>query len=1503
MENVKTFMQKWIAIMTILVMVLGQYAITGFLSTSYAIDLLATQSENVQFRAYFKNGDEELTEIQSSIDSNNLKLKIDVAVKNQGYFNGQISFVNAGFKLSENTTNTYINRIENNIIYLNQINAEDTVSIEVEIDYFKDEKIQASTLNQTTTVKLTGIYTSSAGNMNIDGGSDVKIIWTIPENIKAELAAKVQTNSIYKVNEENKKIVQFLTSGKLTNNAYPVKNTQVTATIPIGATNVKVSKRTTKATNGEQEFTTANYNVENNILTINIANTEIDGKISWAKGTNDIFVVTYEYPEGTDLSAQTITINEKITAQNNVELNAQQVQLTLSEQRDGIASISKQERETSIYKGKIYSQEGRDITSYSIVYVDYVDGVKDIEITEQTPKFIKEIENNGETTTQESNANSYIKSIKVNKTKVENILGNTWVLTIGETTVTNETQADQNGDIIINLNEGTQNLTIKTSKPVNNGAFIIETTKKILGTNYTRTQLKEFTKLKDGASIKYTKNNNDTFTFTSWNNINLKETESKASLQVEQTALIAGSNTQALNLTAVLESSGEHQDLYKNPHIKIKLPSQVQNVTYTQIPQLMYANGLELTEGNYKIVEENGQKVIDITLTGEQASYLGEAVQGTTLLIKTNVQIDQTAITSNEEIIMTYTNENATKYTDNGTEKVNTQIVATPTQGESSETGNQGSNTGNQSGSQESGTEGSSEQPNTQGENLQNQTQGTIGQLKYNVFARVGGETISEGDTVKAGEIIEYTIKLENPTTEDIEDINISATVPENTTLIEVNSKYPYYNEEKHAYTTDEPYFIEKSDRNINKNGLTVNAKKSIEIKYMVKVNSNLDSTKNIEATQNINYSNYNANTSIKNKIEPGALEAKFNLAYKKKEDELNYGYEYIYQLYITNNTSEEQKNVQVNINMNDLMEKKYIEYSSDGPREQVEGDGLSFTIDSIKANDIAYVEYGIKIKEFTNVLDKAEAVCIVKDSNNNQYRSNKLSNEVSGIKVNLNLTAKVESKSSTNTLNLGDEITYTISLKNIGKTDSNELVINDKFSKYLELQSVLLNGTKCEYTQNDEYDEQKNYNILKINSSLKVGEEAYITIKGKVKEDLTLAQDLEIVNQVDLYDDILIESSEKITYYLKSTSQSNGSGNEQNENQNNENGQNNGNSSKGNNNGDNNVAELNTISGIAWLDANEDGKRDSEEELLGNISVTLMDLNSNKSKNAITNNNGEYKFENVENGKYIVMFEYDMKKYMVTVYKADGVDSNQNSDVQIVQVKKDGKKMKVAATDTLTISNSGLTNIDIGLIQANIFDLSLVKQVSRITISNSNGTTTKEYDDSNLAKVEIKSKYLKSTTVLIEYSIRVTNNGEIAGYASQIVDYKPSSLTFNSSLNPDWYISDNKLYTDVLKEDLLEPGETREVKLYLSKKMTESNTGLINNIAEISVDNNAMGVEDINSTPGNKKAEENDQGTADVIISVSTGIAIRVISITLILIVIISSIVYIISKKIFKEI
>ena len=115
MENLKVIIKKIVAILTAFIIIMSQYVITGLIETTYAIDLLATQSDNVQFRAYFMNGEEELTEIESSIDAKALKLKIDVAVKNEGYFNGQISLENAGFKLTQVTENSYINKLENNL--------------------------------------------------------------------------------------------------------------------------------------------------------------------------------------------------------------------------------------------------------------------------------------------------------------------------------------------------------------------------------------------------------------------------------------------------------------------------------------------------------------------------------------------------------------------------------------------------------------------------------------------------------------------------------------------------------------------------------------------------------------------------------------------------------------------------------------------------------------------------------------------------------------------------------------------------------------------------------------------------------------------------------------------------------------------------------------------------------------------------------------------------------------------------------------------------------------------------------------------------------------------------------------------------------------------------------------------------------------------------------------------------------------------------------------------
>ena len=114
-----------------------------------------------------------------------------------------------------------------------------------------------------------------------------------------------------------------------------------------------------------------------------------------------------------------------------------------------------------------------------------------------------------------------------------------------------------------------------------------------------------------------------------------------------------------------------------------------------------------------------------------------------------------------------------------------------------------------------------------------------------------------------------------------------------------------------------------------------------------------------------------------------------------------------------------------------------------------------------------------------------------------------------------------------------------------------------------------------------------------------------------------------------------------------------------------------------------------------------------------------------------------------------------------------------------------------------------------------------------------------------------------------------------------------PSDLEFDSSLNPDWYLgADGNLYTTVLKDEVINPGETKEIKLILIKNMTEKNTGLIHNSIEIADAENDKGIADIDSTPGNKLAED-DLSYADSIVGITTGLRIGTLPIVLVSIVV----------------
>ena len=164
------------------------------------------------------------------------------------------------------------------------------------------------------------------------------------------------------------------------------------------------------------------------------------------------------------------------------------------------------------------------------------------------------------------------------------------------------------------------------------------------------------------------------------------------------------------------------------------------------------------------------------------------------------------------------------------------------------------------------------------------------------------------------------------------------------------------------------------------------------------------------------------------------------------------------------------------------------------------------------------------------------------------------------------------------------------------------------------------------------------------------------------------------------------------------------------------------------------------------------------------------------------------------------------------------------------------------------------------------------------IVIENGAQTVTatghEPYDDlEQIVKVELHRKKINQVEVKFRYSIRVTNEGEIAGYAKEITDYIPEGLKFVEEDNQNWKDEGNNVIsTTQLADTLLQPGEYKDIEVILTWVNNENNMGVMTNTAEISEDYNEYEVPDIDSTPDNQKEGEDDIDDAPVMLSVSTG-------------------------------
>lgn len=163
-------------------------------------------------------------------------------------------------------------------------------------------------------------------------------------------------------------------------------------------------------------------------------------------------------------------------------------------------------------------------------------------------------------------------------------------------------------------------------------------------------------------------------------------------------------------------------------------------------------------------------------------------------------------------------------------------------------------------------------------------------------------------------------------------------------------------------------------------------------------------------------------------------------------------------------------------------------------------------------------------------------------------------------------------------------------------------------------------------------------------------------------------------------------------------------------------------------------------------------------------------------------------------------------------------------------------------------------------------FDLQVEKYASSVSVNEIKRIGANQAGQ--LVKVELDRKKIASQNVEIEYTIKVTNTGEVAGSVGEIVDKIPLGLTFNPSKNESYWKAEGRTITSTAFADRkIQPKESIELKIVLDWAKNEINLGEKENIVTIGGFTNNPGFED--------KDENNNISRASVLLSVKTGMGI----------------------------
>lgn len=259
-------------------------------------------------------------------------------------------------------------------------------------------------------------------------------------------------------------------------------------------------------------------------------------------------------------------------------------------------------------------------------------------------------------------------------------------------------------------------------------------------------------------------------------------------------------------------------------------------------------------------------------------------------------------------------------------------------------------------------------------------------------------------------------------------------------------------------------------------------------------------------------------------------------------------------------------------------------------------------------------------------------------------------------------------------------------------------------------------------------------------------------------------------------------------------------------------------------------------------------------------------------------------KVKDTEENKYIEAQKIEIKDKETGLVIAS-TEENQEENILIIEKLEDGyyverlpikdyelevkvlEGYKEIGNRTITIEDTEeLQKIELETRKLKL-DMKVEKYLEKISIDNKE----QNFDKNNISKIEIRKQSINKTQIVLEYIIKVSNVGEIAGNIEKIIEEIPEGMQFEKDKSDsNWQQDGNILISTEYADKTLEVGETKEYKVVLKWINGKNNFGSkINNVRLEGITNSLNYIDNI---------QDDNSSSVTTLFTISTGSNSRII-------------------------